>query len=73
VQAAIEYEALRMPSLAQEQAPEITGEPQVGEQQPETARQLVERFQEESVVIETAEFAESMARRRQRVARAATG
>jgi hypothetical protein len=73
VQAAIEYEAPRMPSLAQEQAPEITGEPQVGEQQPETARQLVERFQEESVVIETAEFAESMARRRQRVARAATG
>ena len=55
LQAAIEYEAMRMSSLTQEQQPETTG-------------QLLERFRDESVVVDSAEFADSIARRRQKVA-----
>ena len=38
------------------------------EQQPETTGQLLERFRDESVVVDSAEFADSIARRRQKVA-----
>src|SRR6476620_6449893 len=54
LQAAIEYEALRMSTLAQE-APETTDQP-------------LARLRDESVVIDRAEFADSVARRRQKVA-----
>jgi hypothetical protein len=73
LQAAIEYEALRMSSLAQEQQPETTGQLAAQERQPEATRQLLERVQEESVVIDSAEFADSIAKRRQKVAQTATG
>ena len=57
LQAAIEYEALRMSTLAQE-VPEATDQP-------------LARLQDESVVIDRAEFADSVARRRQMVAQSA--
>jgi hypothetical protein len=72
LQAAIEYEALRMSSLAQEQQPETAGRLQA-QDSPEDTQQLLERFRHESVVIDSAEFVDSTARRRQKVAQAATG
>jgi len=69
LQAAIEYEALRMSALAQEQPPEIAAQ----QAQPETTHELLERFRHESVVIDKADFADSIARRRQKFAHAATG
>ena len=72
LQAAIEYEALRMSSLAQEQQPETAGRLQA-QDSPENTQQLLERFRHESVVIDSAEFVDSTARRRQKVAQAATG
>ena len=57
LQAAIEYEALRMSTLAQEV--------------PETTDQPLARLRDESVVIDRAEFADSVARRRQKVAHSA--
>jgi hypothetical protein len=57
LQAAIEYEALRMSTLAQEM--------------PETTDQPLARLRDESVVIDRAEFADSVARRRQKVAQSA--
>ena len=57
LQAAIEYEALRMSTLAQE-VPEATDQP-------------LARLRDESVVIDRAEFADSVARRRQKVAQSA--
>src|SRR5262249_10419475 len=69
LQAAIEYEALRMSALAQEQPPEIAAQ----QAQPETTHELLERFRHESGVIDKADFADSIARRRQKFAHAATG
>ena len=57
LQAAIEYEALRMSTLAQEV--------------PEATDQQLARLRDESVVIDRAEFADSVARRRQKVAQSA--
>ncbi len=57
LQAAIEYEALRMSTLAQE-VPEATDQP-------------LARLRDELVVIDRAEFADSVARRRQKVAHSA--
>ena len=57
LQAAIEYEALRMSTLAQE-VPEATDQP-------------LARLRDELVVIDRAEFADSVARRRQKVAQSA--
>ena len=57
LQAAIEYEALRMSTLAQE-VPEATDQP-------------LARLQDGSVVIDRAEFADNVARRRQKVAQSA--
>ena len=57
LQAAIEYEALRMSTLAQEV--------------PEATDQQLARLRDESVVIDRAEFADSVARRRQKVAHSA--
>jgi hypothetical protein len=71
LQAGFEYEALRMSALAQEQQPETAGQLEAQDRSPETTQQLLERYRHESVVIESVEFAESGARRRQKVA--ATG
>ena len=57
LQAAIEYEALRMSTVAPE-APEATD-------------QALVRVGDEAVVIDRAEFADSVARRRQKVAQSA--
>lgn len=57
LQAAIEYEALRMSTLAQD-VPEATDQP-------------LARLGDEPVVIDRAEFADSVARRRQKVAQSA--
>jgi hypothetical protein len=64
-------EALRMSALAQEQQPETAGQLEAQDRSPETTQQLLERYRHESVVIESVEFADSGARRRQKVA--ATG
>lgn len=73
LQAAFEYDALRMSAFIQQEQAEITDQLQPQDQQPDNARQLLERFRDESVVIGSAEFADSIARRRQKVAQVANG
>ena len=71
LQAAFEYDALRMSAFIQQEQAEITDQLQPQDQH--NARQLLERFRDESVVIGSAEFADSIARRRQKVAQVANG
>ena len=67
LQAAIEYEALRMSALAQDEQRKTNDQLLAEEQQPGTTRQLLERSRDKSVVIDSAEFADSIASKRQKL------